>query len=203
LSELAELQEELVEELAAHLGVQIQKVEMERALKRPGDITAWEAIMRSWAAYARLSTENVAIAVARSTSGSASQRTATSPKPTDSPFRCTSPPPGTPRRKSRPRRRLEFWPSFGYHLAMSTFSVAEAKNNLSKLIDLALKGEKVTITRHGMPVVELRPARKTPQAVSVEALAQLRAARERIGAALGEDAGVFISRMRDEDWEGR
>ncbi len=53
LSELAELQEELVEDLAAHLGVQIQKVEMERALKKPGDITAWEAVMRSWAAYTR------------------------------------------------------------------------------------------------------------------------------------------------------
>ena len=64
LSELAELQEELVEELAAHLGVQIQKVEMERALRKPGDITAWEAVMRSWAAYARLTPESVAVAVA-------------------------------------------------------------------------------------------------------------------------------------------
>ena len=54
LAELAELQEELVEEVAAHLGVQIQKVEMERALKKPGDLTAWEAVMRSWAAYARV-----------------------------------------------------------------------------------------------------------------------------------------------------
>jgi prevent-host-death family protein len=40
---------------------------------------------------------------------------------------------------------------------MSVFSVAEAKNNLSKLIDLALKGERVTITRHGVEVVELTP----------------------------------------------
>ena len=64
LSELAELQEELVEELAAHLGVQIQKQEMERALKKPGDITAWEAVMRSWAAYARFTSENLAMAVA-------------------------------------------------------------------------------------------------------------------------------------------
>ena len=63
LSELAELQEELVEELAAHLGVQIQKVEMERALRKPGDITAWEAVMRSWAAYARMSPESMALAV--------------------------------------------------------------------------------------------------------------------------------------------
>ena len=63
LSELSELQEELVEELAAHLGVQIQKVEMERALRKPGDITAWEAVMRSWASYARLNPESVAVAV--------------------------------------------------------------------------------------------------------------------------------------------
>ncbi len=64
LSELAELQEELVEELAAHLGVHIQKVEMERALKKPGDITAWEAVMRSWAAYARVTPESMKVAVA-------------------------------------------------------------------------------------------------------------------------------------------
>ena len=64
LSELAELQEELVEELAAHLGVQIHKVEMERALKKPGDITAWESVMRSWAAYARFSSESIMFAVA-------------------------------------------------------------------------------------------------------------------------------------------
>jgi TolB-like protein len=64
LSELAELQEELVEDLAAHLGVQIQKVEMERALKKPGDITAWEAMMRSWAAYARITPEGMAVAMA-------------------------------------------------------------------------------------------------------------------------------------------
>jgi TolB-like protein len=63
LSELAALQEELVEEVAANLGVQIQKVEMERALRKPGDITAWEAVMRSWAAYARLSPESMKAAI--------------------------------------------------------------------------------------------------------------------------------------------
>jgi TolB-like protein/tetratricopeptide (TPR) repeat protein len=63
LSELAELQEQLVEEVTAHLGVQIQKVEMERALRKPGDITAWEAVMRSWAAYARLTTESMIAAI--------------------------------------------------------------------------------------------------------------------------------------------
>jgi TolB-like protein/Flp pilus assembly protein TadD len=64
LTELAELQEELVDEVAANLGVQIQKAEMERALKKPGDLTAWEAVMRSWAAYARQTPETMALAVA-------------------------------------------------------------------------------------------------------------------------------------------
>ncbi|MCB1503294.1 MAG: type II toxin-antitoxin system Phd/YefM family antitoxin [Bauldia sp.] len=40
---------------------------------------------------------------------------------------------------------------------MTTYSVAEAKNRLSELIDRALAGEGVTITRRGRPVVELKP----------------------------------------------
>jgi prevent-host-death family protein len=41
---------------------------------------------------------------------------------------------------------------------VSAYSVAEAKNTLPKLIDRALQGEEVIITRHGKPVVELKPA---------------------------------------------
>lgn len=41
---------------------------------------------------------------------------------------------------------------------MSRYSVAEAKNGLPNLIDRALQGEEVLITRHGRVVVELRPA---------------------------------------------
>lgn len=37
-------------------------------------------------------------------------------------------------------------------------SIVEAKNNLSALIDRALAGEEVVITRHGKPVVRLAPA---------------------------------------------
>jgi prevent-host-death family protein len=40
---------------------------------------------------------------------------------------------------------------------MSSYSVADAKTNLPRLIDLALGGEEVVITRHGKPVAELRP----------------------------------------------
>ena len=41
---------------------------------------------------------------------------------------------------------------------MTTYSVADAKNRLPTLIDKALAGEEVIITRRGKPVVELRPA---------------------------------------------
>jgi antitoxin (DNA-binding transcriptional repressor) of toxin-antitoxin stability system len=38
---------------------------------------------------------------------------------------------------------------------MARYSVVEAKNNLSALIDAAAAGEDVVITRHGKPVVQL------------------------------------------------
>jgi prevent-host-death family protein len=41
---------------------------------------------------------------------------------------------------------------------MAAYTVAQAKNTLPKLIDRALEGEEVIITRRGKPVVELRPA---------------------------------------------
>ena len=50
LSDLALLQEDLVTEVAAHLDVQLRRIEVERALRKPGDLTAWEAILRSDAA---------------------------------------------------------------------------------------------------------------------------------------------------------
>ena len=48
LSELAELQEDLVVEVAGHLGVAVQNLEVERALKKPGDISAYEATQRAY-----------------------------------------------------------------------------------------------------------------------------------------------------------
>ena len=46
---------------------------------------------------------------------------------------------------------------------MKTYSVAEAKNQLPKLIDRALQGEEVVITRRGKPVVEIRPRPPRPE----------------------------------------
>jgi prevent-host-death family protein len=39
---------------------------------------------------------------------------------------------------------------------MSEYSVANAKTHLPRLIDRAIDGEAVVITRHGKPVAELR-----------------------------------------------
>jgi prevent-host-death family protein len=48
---------------------------------------------------------------------------------------------------------------------MTTYSVAHAKASLPRLIDRAMAGEEVVITRHGKPVAELRPvASKAPVA---------------------------------------
>ena len=82
---------------------------------------------------------------------------------------------------------------------MGTYSIIEAKNRLPELIDRALKGEDVVITRHGRPVVELKPIPKPPRPVTQEDLDWLAARRgKRLSAR--EKAGELVSRMRDEDW---
>jgi prevent-host-death family protein len=43
---------------------------------------------------------------------------------------------------------------------MSNYSVAEAKNNLPKLLDRMLAGEEVVITRRGKPIARLEPEPK-------------------------------------------
>lgn len=83
---------------------------------------------------------------------------------------------------------------------MSTHSVAEAKNQLSKLIDRALKGEGVVITRRGEPVVELKPVRRSPRPITEADIEWLRAQRAKLPPSK-VDAGTFISQMRDEEWE--
>jgi prevent-host-death family protein len=42
------------------------------------------------------------------------------------------------------------------------FNVHEAKSHFSRLLDLVLEGESVVITRNGVPVAELIPARNRP-----------------------------------------
>jgi prevent-host-death family protein len=81
---------------------------------------------------------------------------------------------------------------------MSTHTVAEAEGHLSELIDRALKGEGVVITRHGKPVVELKPVHPALRRLTPADLDWVE--ERRVGTLTeGEDAGALVRRMRDED----
>ena len=66
---------------------------------------------------------------------------------------------------------------------MTAYSVADAKNRLPRLIDKALAGEEVIITRRGKPVAELKPASRAtrPSKGTYEWLRSRRDARPGVG----------------------
>lgn len=84
---------------------------------------------------------------------------------------------------------------------MSSYSVAEAKDRLPALLAAAERGETVTITRRGKPIVEFRPvAPPAPKRVSRESIDAL----TRALAAFPPqdvDAGTYVRAMRDADDE--
>jgi prevent-host-death family protein len=75
---------------------------------------------------------------------------------------------------------------------MRIVNLAEAKAQLSQLIELVQAGEEVTITKRGKPVVQLIPTRPPQQLPS---LAELRA---KMPPQPG-DAGAFIRSLRQDD----
>lgn len=79
---------------------------------------------------------------------------------------------------------------------MSQHSVADAKSHLSDLIDRAMDGENVVITRHGRPVAELRAIPQPARPVSIADLDWLAA--HRVGKVARHNAGSLLGRMRDE-----
>ncbi len=80
---------------------------------------------------------------------------------------------------------------------MPVYSIAKAKDNLSKLVDEAVAGEEVAITRHGKVVAYLRPAAARPvRQPSHELVAQI-VERAKLRPSLGENAVDVIRRMRD------
>lgn len=82
---------------------------------------------------------------------------------------------------------------------MTTHSIAEAKTQLSKLIDRAFRGEPVVITRRGEPVVELKPVRPAPEPIAKPITrADIEWLRTRLPHC-DSDAGMFVSRTRDEE----
>jgi prevent-host-death family protein len=83
---------------------------------------------------------------------------------------------------------------------MSVYSIAKAKDNFSKLVDEALAGEDVAITRHGKVVAYLRSAVERPhRQPSRELVAQI--AKRAKSRPLGENAVDIIRRMRDGRWD--
>jgi prevent-host-death family protein len=83
---------------------------------------------------------------------------------------------------------------------MSKHSVVEAKNQLSNLIDRALEGEEVVITRHGQPMVRLAPIAKAGRRMTVADIEWLRSVR--VTPEKPDDNPVsIVERMRNEDHE--
>ena len=81
---------------------------------------------------------------------------------------------------------------------MASYTVAEAKNRLPSLLKAAERGERVTITRHGKLVGELRALDEDGPRVTPEALAWLKDRLKGMTPA-SEDAVSLINRMRDMD----
>jgi antitoxin (DNA-binding transcriptional repressor) of toxin-antitoxin stability system len=81
---------------------------------------------------------------------------------------------------------------------MATYSIAQAKDQLSKLVDEALAGEIVTITRYGKAVAELRPTTVGDAGRwSCELIDEI-AARAKLLPSLGESGADIVRRMRDD-----
>lgn len=81
---------------------------------------------------------------------------------------------------------------------MASYSVAQAKNELPRLIDAALKGEEVVITRRGSPVVTMtatKTQRRQAGDEAFERLQQLRAA----GPVLPMTSVELLNAMYEDD----
>lgn len=99
---------------------------------------------------------------------------------------------------------MDVFPDYGYIYSrkgaiMPYYSVATTKDQLSRLIDKALAGEEVVITRHGKPIASLRTLSEPskPSRTNGQWMEWLRERRESIPS-LGIDGAMLIREMRDE-----
>ena len=82
---------------------------------------------------------------------------------------------------------------------MTVHSVAEAKANLPRLIDRALDGEEVVITRRGKPVAQLTPASSgSPGAADSKAALERLIARRRLAMPPGMNSVSLLNDLYDE-----
>jgi antitoxin (DNA-binding transcriptional repressor) of toxin-antitoxin stability system len=80
-------------------------------------------------------------------------------------------------------------------LAMRRVNLAEAKAHLSELVERALAGEPVCITRRGKPVAQISALVRPRKRIDIAAL---RAVTDGMPIQR-ESAGAFVQRMRDQD----
>lgn len=79
---------------------------------------------------------------------------------------------------------------------MADYSIADAKNNLPKLVDRAVAGEDVTITRRGKPLVKIVPtAPRKGMSIDLEWLERVRVK----PSDPDYDGQTLYQMMRDED----
>jgi prevent-host-death family protein len=83
---------------------------------------------------------------------------------------------------------------------MGAYSLAQAQSELGRLVDEALTGEIVTITRDGRPVVTLAPTATAPAPTPIDS-EYLEWMRKRALArpSLGGDSVTLVREMRDEE----
>ncbi len=62
---------------------------------------------------------------------------------------------------------------------METVGAYEAKTHLSKLLERVLKGERITITKHGVPVAVLQPPDPQKNVDTKSVIAELRKFRDK------------------------
>ena len=64
---------------------------------------------------------------------------------------------------------------------MNTIGAYEAKTHLPRLLERVLRGESLTITRHGQPVARLVPVESHERERAAKAARRLLARRQRLG----------------------
>ncbi|MGI4879429.1 MAG: type II toxin-antitoxin system Phd/YefM family antitoxin [Janthinobacterium lividum] len=80
---------------------------------------------------------------------------------------------------------------------MARYSVAEAKNTLPRLIDRAIAGEEVVITRHGKPVVDIKARKEFDKAAWIASNERVAEGRRK-GPTISMTAVQLLNDMYDE-----
>lgn len=62
---------------------------------------------------------------------------------------------------------------------METVGAYEAKTHLPKLLERVIKGERITITKHGVPVAVLQPVDSMKRMAPKQVIAEIRDFREK------------------------